>query len=66
MKSWMHPWAAVYTAQVAFGMLIWSAMDDRGGGLLTGALVAAPFVLLTFILWRAKNKFTPQTNVIGQ
>ena len=58
MKSWMHPWAAVYAAQVAFGMMLWSALDDRGGGLLTGLLVAVPFVVLTVFLWRAKNKFT--------
>ena len=57
MKYWMHPWAGVYTAQVALGMLVWSASDERGGGLLTGLLVAVPFVVLAFMLWRARHQF---------
>ena len=26
MKSWMFPWAGVYTLQISVGMLIWTAM----------------------------------------
>src|SRR5437867_11479638 len=40
MRRWMWPWAAVYTAQVAFGMLVWKLSDVRGRGWLAGALAA--------------------------
>jgi hypothetical protein len=58
MKSWMHPWACLYTAQVAIGMFVWSFLDQRGSGMLSGFLVAIPFVCLAVALWRAKHRFT--------
>ena len=57
MKRWMHPWAALYALQVAFGMLVWNLVDPRGGGLPAGALSALPFLLLTYLLWREKIRF---------
>ena len=30
MRPWMHPWAAVYTAQIAIGMLIWPLLYVGG------------------------------------
>jgi hypothetical protein len=59
MKPWIHPWAAVYVAQIAFGMLLWSAMDERGSGLVRGAVVAIPFIALAVALVRSKAKFQP-------
>jgi hypothetical protein len=60
MRSWMHPWASLYTLQVALGMLIWSITDERGGGLLTGGLVALPFLVLAVLLWRARACWQPR------
>lgn len=54
MKSWMFPWASVYTLQVAVGMLVWSTMDGRGSGILSGILVALPFLALAIALWRSE------------
>ena len=59
MKPWIHPWAAVYVGQIAFGMLLWSAMDERGSGAIRGALVALPFIALAIALVRSKQKFQP-------
>lgn len=63
MKPWLHPWAAVYLGQIAIGMLIWSTFDERGSGIVRGALVALPFVGLAIALLRSKQKFlsTPET-----
>lgn len=58
MKSWMHPWACLYTAQVAIGMFVWSALDQRGSGIVSGLLISIPFICLTVALWRAKHRFT--------
>ena len=38
MHRWMWPWAAVYAAQVAIGMLVWNLIDARGRGWLAGAV----------------------------
>jgi len=55
MRSWMFPWASLYTAQIAIGMFVWSFLDDRGGGVASGLLVALPFLLLAVALWRTKQ-----------
>jgi hypothetical protein len=56
MRPWMHPWAAAYTAQIAFSMLVWSYLDERGG-LLPGLLPALVFLGLASILWRSRGLF---------
>jgi len=58
MKRWMHPWAIVYLLQVALGMFIWSLMDARSGGLMAGIVVAAFFVGLALLSWRARAQFS--------
>jgi hypothetical protein len=58
MRAWMWPWAAVYAAQVAIGMAIWPVL--RFGGVRGAALGAAsfvPFALITWALWRSKERF---------
>lgn len=55
MRSWMFPWAALYTAQIAIGMLIWSYLDERGAGALSGLVVAIPFLALAVALWRTQH-----------
>ena len=57
MRRWMWPWAAVYAAQIAVGMLVWNLIDARGRGWLGGAIAAGIFMLPTVALWRAKPLF---------
>jgi hypothetical protein len=57
MKAWMHPWAAVYTAQVGIGMVVWAHLDPRSPGAWGGWLVALPFAALAAALWRARGRF---------
>lgn len=58
MRSWMWPWASVYTAQVAIGMLVWGALyvgGFRGWGV--GALAAIVPALAAVALWRSREHF---------
>lgn len=57
MKSWMWPWASLYTLQVAISMLVWAMTDPRGGGLVYGAVAAVPFTILAVALWRTRHRF---------
>ena len=56
MKRWLHPWAALYVAQVAVGMLVWSILNGRASTLL-GAVAFALFAALAVVLWRARDQF---------
>jgi hypothetical protein len=58
MRPWMHPWAALYVAQIAIGMFVWALLDERGLGWWSGAIAAVPFAALTWVMWRAKDRFT--------
>jgi hypothetical protein len=57
MRPWMWPWAAVYVAQIAIGMLVWNILDPRGAGWIGGSLAAAVFLIPTVALWRARVRF---------
>ena len=57
MRAWMWPWAAVYCAQISIGMLVWSLLDPRGGGLVFGLVGAAVFLVPTVALWSKKSLF---------
>jgi len=58
MKSWMWPWAAVYSAQVAIGMLLWPLLELGGVRGVVGGLVSfLPFAWLTWALWQARPVF---------
>jgi len=59
MRSWMWPWASLYTASVALGMFVWCAVYGAGGlgGILLGAVAFVPFALLARELWRAEPLF---------
>jgi hypothetical protein len=56
MRSWMHPWAALYTVQVAVGTFVWSVRDESvplvGAIFLSGAILG-----LVWLLWRSKGRF---------
>lgn len=67
MRSWMFPWAALYTAQISLGMFIWSFLDDRGSGLISGLVVATPFLALAVVLWRTPHfKATVETSAASE
>jgi short-subunit dehydrogenase len=59
MRSWMWPWAALYVAQIAFGMLVWSLVYGPEGftGVVAGLVPFAVFSYLTLALWRAEPRF---------
>jgi hypothetical protein len=56
--SWMWPWAAVYTAQVAVGMLVWNLRELEGGSAWVAGIAAfIPFAALARALWNARPHF---------
>jgi len=59
MRSWLHPWAALYTAQVAVGMLVWALTDARTDGreLVLGVPPFLAFGALAWQLWRSRAYF---------
>jgi hypothetical protein len=57
MRPWMWPWAAVYSAQVSLGMLVWNLRDARGRGWAGGVVAALVFLIPTIALWRARARF---------
>jgi hypothetical protein len=58
MKSWMWPWAAVYTAQVVIAMFVWNVININGQGLFAGFIAAGIFALPMVALWRSRNRFS--------
>ncbi len=57
MRAWMHPWAALYVAQISIGMFVWSLLDERSPGWWVGLISALPFAALTVVVWRAADRF---------
>jgi hypothetical protein len=59
MRAWMHPWAALYTAQIAIGMLVWAFTDPRADGreLSFGVPPFLAFGALAWQLWRSRAHF---------
>jgi short-subunit dehydrogenase len=58
MRPWLWPWASLYAAQVAIGMLVWNGVYVGGFvGLLLGLVSFAPFLGLAWALWEARPVF---------
>ena len=58
MRSWMWPWAALYAAQVALGMLVWNIVYVGGARGWVGGLVSfVPFGVIAVALWNAQDQF---------
>ena len=58
MRAWLWPWASIYVAQIALGMLIWNALNVEGAwGVLSGLVSFAAFGTLSVALWRARPHF---------
>jgi hypothetical protein len=64
MRPWMWPWAAVYSAQVSIGMLVWNLLDPRGSVWL-GVLAGSIFLVPTVALWRARGQFQGERAAAG-
>ncbi len=60
-RPWMGFWTTAYTAQIAFGMYLWTALETGGfSGLFVGLFPALPFVGLTWAFWNARDYFEPR------
>ncbi len=60
-RPWMAFWAPAYTAQVAFGIYLWTAIETGGlSGVLVGLFPALPFIGLTYAFWNARDHFDPK------
>jgi short-subunit dehydrogenase len=61
MRRWMWPWAAIYVAQIAVGMLVWNVLYIGGlRGWIFGVVSLAVFAGLAAVLWRARPLFGPR------
>lgn len=57
-RPWMAFWAPAYTAQVAFGFYVWTAIETGGfSGIFVGLFPAAPFIALTYAFWNSRDYF---------
>lgn len=58
MRRWMWPWAALWTAQLAIGMLVWPIVY-RGGaqGWILGVLSFVAIGAVALALWRSRPLF---------
>jgi len=57
-RPWMGFWAPAYVGQVAFGMYLWSAMEQGGfTGVILGLVPAAPFIGLAYAFWTHRDYF---------
>jgi short-subunit dehydrogenase len=61
MAPWMWPWAALYTAQIAFSMAVWPLVYRRGedGALVFGGMTALVLAILARELWLSRERFQP-------
>ncbi|MDG1204974.1 MAG: hypothetical protein P8N51_06345, partial [Pseudomonadales bacterium] len=74
MRSWMWPWAAVYSFQVVIAMVVFNLLEGPGmsdhakGGGLVGALISGLiFMIPTIALYRARELFRDQgKRVLGE
>jgi hypothetical protein len=71
MRAWMWPWAAVYTGQVAFSMLVWPMVYGEGfGAYVVGVIAGGAFMIPTLALWNARDlfqaKWTPLNERYGE
>lgn len=58
MRPWMHPWAAVYVAQVAIAFFVFAAREN---GIWAGLIAGLPFAALTWLVWRNRPLFGSPT-----
>jgi short-subunit dehydrogenase len=67
MHRWMHPWAAVYAAQMTIAMVVWPLLYVQSDWRYVNAVVAGGvFGWITWVLWRAKPWFQPPRGTFAQ
>jgi short-subunit dehydrogenase len=60
LYRWMHPWAAVYAAQMTLAMVVWPLLYVESGWRYVNAVAAGGvFGWITLVLWRARGWFQP-------
>jgi len=60
-RPWMAFWAPAYTAQVAFGFYLFTAIETGGfSGIIVGLFPAIPFIGLTYAFWNERDYFDPK------
>jgi len=67
LARWMHPWAAVYAAQMTLAMVVWPLLYLEGGKRYAFAIASgAVFGWITLVLWRARRYFQPPQGSLKQ
>lgn len=57
-RPWMRTWGAAYSAQIAFGMFVWSVVVIEGFlGFVAGLVSAVPFSLLAWAFLNSTDQF---------
>jgi short-subunit dehydrogenase len=66
-RPWMRTWGAAYSAQVAFGMFVWSTVHLGGFlGFLAGLVSAIPFGLIAWGFWNAEDHFGERLSSLAE
>jgi short-subunit dehydrogenase len=61
LRRWMHPWAALYAAQMTLAMVVWPLLYVESDWRWVNAGAAgAVFGWVTWVLWRARGWFQPR------
>ena len=65
MKSWMHPWAAVYLFQVAIAFFLFPIINPEVSDYhwIVSVVVAAPWVLFAIVLLLNRKHFQSSSEV---
>jgi short-subunit dehydrogenase len=67
MRPWMHPWAALYVAQVALSVCIWSVRTHPGfAGWALGLSALLLLGALAVALWRSRPWFRPEPTELSK
>jgi short-subunit dehydrogenase len=67
LHRWMHPWAAVYAAQMTIAMVVWPLLYVESGWRFVNAVAAGGvFGWITFVLWRARGWFQPPRGAVAE
>ena len=58
MRRWMHPWAALYVAQIAIAMAVFNLLNAGVRGLVPASISFVIFLVPTIALWMSKERFS--------
>ena len=67
MQRWMHPWAALYAAQMTISMTVWPLLYKEGPSRWFFAAVSGAVAgWITWVLWRSRGHFRPEPGSLKQ